>query len=247
MTSIQAVSFDFADTLYSHRPAMLEGILDAVAGYLRGHVPALEFAVMRDKFVEVRERQFAENLATLQENDFEARMTEVAAFLSAAASVEPAVVRGAVEAYNDAFVGAMVMPPWLPALFEELASTYRLAVVSNYPVSAPILSTLARDGLNRFVTVTVVSADVGFVKPHRAVFEAALEGLHVPAASVVHVGDTWGADVIGASQAGMQPIYTRQWREEEDSDYGTGGVTPLAEIDDLRELPELLERIRDEG
>jgi hypothetical protein len=45
----------------------------------------------------------------------------------------------------------------------------------------------------------------------------------------------------------MHAVYTRQWRDETDLDYGTGGIRPLAEIDDLRELPELLERMNAAG
>jgi FMN hydrolase / 5-amino-6-(5-phospho-D-ribitylamino)uracil phosphatase len=247
MASIQAISFDFADTLYPHRPGEPERLMEAVADYLRAHVPPFELAAMRDRYMAIRVRQLAENRETLRENDFEARLTEVATFLNAARSVDPAVVRGAAEVYADAFVRAMRTPPWLPALVQELASTYRLAVVSNYPASAPIMRTLARDGLDRFLAVIVVSADVGFIKPHRSVFEAALTGLGVPADAVVHVGDTWAADVVGAHQAGMHAVYTRQWRDEADLDYGSGGIRPLAEIDDLRELPDLLRRINAAG
>ena len=57
---------------------------------------------------------------------------------------------------------------------------------------------------------------------------------------MVHVGDDWDADIVGAHRAGMQAVYTRQWRDEPDRRYGAKGVVPLAEIDDLRDLPVVL-------
>ncbi len=243
---IQAVSFDFADTLYPHRPRELDVILGAVGDYLRAHVSSpFEFAALRAQFLAVRDRQFKENRATLRENDFEARLAHVAVFLKVAESrelLDPAVVRGASEAYANAFVNAMICPPWLPDLIRQLAADYRLAVVSNYPITAPIVRTLERDGLLPLVQTVVVSADIGYIKPHPSVFEAALRGLNVPAATVVPVGDTWDADIVGAHQAGICTVYTRQWRDEPDPHYGAGGggVVPVADIADLRELPAVL-------
>ena len=239
--SLQAVSLDFADTLFPHRPREIEAILEAVAAYLRGHVAPFEFPVLRAKFLEIRDRQFAENRATLRENDFRARLTEIVAFLNAAQDVDPAIVAKAMNVYADALVATMQTPPWLPDLLEGLAARYKLAVISNYPLSAPILATLRRGGLDRFFTTVVVSSDIGFIKPHPAVFAAALDALGVPPASVVHVGDDWNADVVGAHGSGMHAVYTRQWRDETDPHYGAGNIVPLAEIDDLRDLPGVLE------
>jgi FMN phosphatase YigB (HAD superfamily) len=238
--NLQAISFDFGDTLFPHRPRELEAVLEALAAFLQRHVPPFESRVLRDRFLEIRDRQFAENRAALRENDFAARLSEIVAFLNAAQAVDPALIAEAMNVYSDAMVAAMRMPPWLPDLLEDLAGRYRLAVISNYPLSAPIFETLRRNNLDRLLAVTVVSADIGFIKPHPAPFEAALAGLGVPAASVVHVGDDWDADIVGAHRAGMRAVYTRQWRDEEDRHYGAENIVPLAEIDDLRDLPAVL-------
>lgn len=244
MEEIRAVSFDFADTLYPHRPRELERILAAVAGYLRAHLPPFELAAFHDRFLEIRDRQFAENRATLRENDFHARFDETIAFLNAAADVapDPAILRGAIDAYAEAFIQVMEMPPFLPELFARLAERCKLCVISNYPITTPIVRTLERDGLLPLLSTVVVSADIGYIKPHPSVFAAALKGLGgPPPASVVHVGDDWDADILGAHRAGMRTVYTRQWRDVPDKHYSTGDARPFAEIHDLRELPKLLE------
>lgn len=245
---ITAVTLDFADTLYPHRPRELARILQGVADYLAPHLGPFAFDDFRAKQLEVRARQFAENRPTLHENDLVARMRETILHLAPdmASNAErlEELSQGCVEAYGQAFVQAMEMPPFLPGVIAELAARFPLVVISNYPVSAPIVQTLERDGLTRFLKAVVVSADVGFVKPHPLLFQTAFAALNSPPAdATVHVGDDWDADVLGASAVGLQTVYTRQWRDEPDKHYGTGTARPLAEIADLRDLPALLERL----
>lgn len=241
---IQALSFDFADTLYPHRPDELERVLRKVAASLTGlsQTNPPDFDAVHDTFLAVRERQFAENRATLCENDLDVRFAECAQ--SVGAEPTEAVLSVMREAYSSAFVSAMVLPPWLPALLEDLAKRYRLCLISNYPLSSPIYDTLDRDNLRRCFDTIIVSADLGVIKPHPRLFAAAREGLgNIPAANVLHIGDDWDADILGAGAAGMQTVYTRQWRAVPDKYYGTGSHKPRAEIDDLRQLPELLKNL----
>ncbi|MBC8103719.1 MAG: HAD family hydrolase [Cytophagales bacterium] len=238
---VEAVSFDFADTLYPHRPDELQRVLRQVAAALTGSaaMDPPDFGIVHDTFLAVRNQQFAENRATLRENDLDARFSACARAVGAAPTTK---VLGAMrEAYTSAFVAAMVPPDWLPGLLESLSRQYRLCVISNYPLSAPIHQTLDRDDLRRYFETVIVSADFGLIKPHPRLFAAAREGLGNPdPARVVHVGDDWDADIQGAGQAGMKTVYTRQWRAVPDTHYGAGDHLPLAEIEDLRQLSELL-------
>ena len=241
---IRAVSFDFADTLYPHRPDELERVLKQVAASLTGFAKndPPDFQAVHDTFLAVRERQFAENRATLCENDLDVRFAECAQAVGAEPTAE--VLSAMRDAYTSAFVSAMVAPPWLSGLLDDLSRQYRLCLISNYPLSAPIYQTLDRDDLRRFFDTVIVSADLGVIKPHPRLFAAAREGLsNIAPETIVHIGDDWDADILGAGAAGMQTVYTRQWRAVPDKRYGTGDYKPLAEIDDLRELPELLRRL----
>jgi len=237
---IQAISFDFADTLYPHRPDEMARILRAIADALPpAPLSPAAFDHFHETFLAVRDRQFQENRATLQENDLDARFSACARAVGTEPS--PAILARMREAYSQGFVDAMVLPEWLPDLVARLAGRYRLCVVSNYPLSEPIRRTLERDGLMPHLSTVVVSADLGVIKPHPALFAAACEGLGgVSPGAVLHIGDDWDADILGATRAGMQTIYTRQWRAVPDRHYGAEGAAPLAEITDLRELPGLL-------
>jgi FMN phosphatase YigB (HAD superfamily) len=241
---LEAITFDFADTLFPHRPRELRSILERSVDFLRSHLPPFQFADFERKFLEVRDRQFAENRATLQENDFPQRLRESIAHDAPHVAPDEALIRGCVEAYAEAFVSVMAMPPFLPELFARLAQQYRLCLISNYPLTEPITRTLERDGLMPYLSGVVISADLGVIKPHPLLFETALARLGSPPPErVVHVGDDWDADIVGAGRCGLHTVYTRQWRDHPDRHYGKGDLPPLAEIDDLRDLQALLERL----
>ena len=51
------------------------------------------------------------------------------------------------------------------------------------------------------------SGRVGIDKPNPRIFQLAAEALGVPLAEIVHVGDAWEADVMGARAAGARAIW----------------------------------------
>jgi FMN phosphatase YigB (HAD superfamily) len=49
------------------------------------------------------------------------------------------------------------------------------------------------------------------IKPHRAIFDAARTALGEPLPrAILHVGDDWAADVIGAADAGWRTAWIRE-------------------------------------
>jgi putative hydrolase of the HAD superfamily len=90
----------------------------------------------------------------------------------------------------------------LPAL---RAAGLRLAVVSNFDARLPRL--LADAGLASLFDAVVYSEEVGVEKPHPAIFEELLEQLELPAARVLHVGDSRRDDVEGARAVGLAALW----------------------------------------
>lgn len=80
----------------------------------------------------------------------------------------------------------------------------RLAVVSNWDVS--LVGILHELGLDFWLEHVVTSAAVGAAKPNPVPFERALDLLGLEAGSVIHVGDSWTLDVLGAREAGISSI-----------------------------------------
>src|SRR3954467_326779 len=94
-------------------------------------------------------------------------------------------------------------PDAAPALRELRAAGFRTVVVSNWDHS--LHERLQETGLAPLVDGALASAEVGSAKPDRAIFAAALELAGTEDAW--HVGDTVEADVHGALNAGLRPVF----------------------------------------
>ena len=89
----------------------------------------------------------------------------------------------------------------LPTLLELKARGLRLAVTSNWDERLrPLLEDLQ---LTPFFDALVISIEVGEAKPSTAIFQRCADTLGLPAAAILHVGDSPAEDFLGARQAGM--------------------------------------------
>jgi putative hydrolase of the HAD superfamily len=61
-----------------------------------------------------------------------------------------------------------------------------------------------------FVSVSVSGAQHGYMKPHRSIFERALEGSEVTAAEAMMVGDSFKHDIEGALNAGWRAVLLKR-------------------------------------
>ncbi|MCC6767202.1 MAG: HAD family hydrolase [Deltaproteobacteria bacterium] len=89
-------------------------------------------------------------------------------------------------------------------LLRALARRFRLGVVSNSYGNMPAL--LAEADLAPF-DVVVDSAIEGLAKPDPAIYTLAAVRLGVPAAAVLHVGDSWERDVVPSAIVGMRSAW----------------------------------------
>ena len=85
---------------------------------------------------------------------------------------------------------------------------YIVGVISNWDIR--LLDLLHGLGLMDCVQHVSISAVVGWEKPHGSIFAHALDAVGASPARAVHVGDSLHADVQGARQAGMQPLWLRR-------------------------------------
>ena len=109
---------------------------------------------------------------------------------------------------------------------------FKLAIVSNW--DTPLDPLTERLGIADYFDAIIASHDarVRSEKPEPHIFNCALAAVGVSAEEVVHVGDAYEADIVGARDVGIRPILldrdstqTGRWEET---------------IQSLSELPELL-------
>lgn len=113
---------------------------------------------------------------------------------------------------------------------------YKIGMVTNRPFAGPSFHEEIEElGLKEHFDVMSISCDVGYMKPHEAIFRHALEALDVEPENAVMVGDSMVADVAGGQALGMTAV----WRRYRDLDEDRDGIDPDYVIEELHELPHL--------
>lgn len=94
----------------------------------------------------------------------------------------------------------------VPTLLEARAAGYRLGLITNGP-SALQRDKIERFDLARYFDVMVIEGEFGCGKPHREVFDHALDSVDVRANEAWHIGDNLYADIGGAKGAGLRAAW----------------------------------------
>ena len=130
-----------------------------------------------------------------------------------------------------------------PVLRELAGAGLRIGLISN--TLRPLDEFVSHFGLDGLIAASVSSAAHGFLKPHRAIFESALESIGVQAGDAVMVGDSVTHDIEGARQIGMQAVLLRRDAAGLSSPLQRAlgpGYEDVPVIASLSELPALLLR-----
>jgi len=112
-----------------------------------------------------------------------------------------------------------------PAL-TRLRSRYRLFAVSNGNAD------LQRCGIGDLFAGHVTASAAGAAKPDARIYAALLKMAGVEPARVLHIGDDPLADVVGATQAGMQAV----WLNRDGREWPKAFATPPRTVSTLAEI-----------
>jgi HAD superfamily hydrolase (TIGR01662 family) len=117
---------------------------------------------------------------------------------------------------------------------------YHLGLISNAADNSDVQELVDRHRLRPYFEVILISAAVGVRKPHPRIFQMALEHWGARPERAVMVGDTLGADILGANLAGIRSVWiTRRAQSPGNRDH-EDTIRPDAVIHTLAELPGLL-------
>ncbi len=150
-------------------------------------------------------------------------------------------VRALLQAYQWTAVPGTVLFPEVPEVLTLLRDNgIKVAIVTNagQPMWLRDLEIDAHGLLQHFPDVRISAADVGYLKPHPAIFQAALDALGITPDEGVFVGDNPVADVAGAQGAGMRAILRIISPVQP---MLSGLIVPDAAINSLTELPPILD------
>jgi FMN hydrolase / 5-amino-6-(5-phospho-D-ribitylamino)uracil phosphatase len=232
--AIRAVTFDFGNTLVPVGRAGLVAVVEATGRAVIERMGPFAFDEYLRVWAEERERQFREDVPQFRETDLRERFVRVLARLRGMPPPPPDRRWDEEAAAPDPAAGP---------LLADLAEGRDLAIVSNWPFAATIDRYVLAAGWRPLFRAIVVSQRVGVIKPHSSIFAEARRQLGDPEASaILHVGDDWAADVVGAAGAGWRVAYLAHRPEDSPlpSSEPDGSVTPDLEIGSIAELRPLL-------
>ncbi len=230
---ISVISFDFGNTLVPVPAAGLRAVVETMAERVAGPLGVDRRAFLA-AWREERDRQFREDVPRFREADMTIRLARVLARQrgmvppvdgvpwddrAAATWSTAGEISCGLEAYARAFVDGLPPDPAHEPLLARLATRFQLAVVSNWPLARSIDVYLEAAGWTRHFAAIAVSQRTGTIKPDPGIFRAA-EGALATAArargmapplpgTILHVGDDWAADVVGASRVGWRAAWLR--------------------------------------
>lgn len=201
LSSFKGVFFDAGDTLITADPPVREVALNVASQFFPDLAPPLllsALAAARD-FIS----KYHVNYSSQEEDRLLADMAQaIRAALRETADVDidflPFVKR-----VRDS-IRYRPFPDVLPTLRSLCEQSKTLAVVSNWDPALPVL--LAELGLAEFFAFILPSAEAGVEKPDGRIFKLALQRLGLRPQEVVHIGDKYEADVVGARAVGITPI-----------------------------------------
>ena len=121
------------------------------------------------------------------------------------------------------------------------AQNYRLGMISNAGDDADVQALIDKAGIRPFFDIILTSAAQGIRKPNPEIFNLVLDYWKLLPAQVAMVGDTLGADILGAKNAGIFSIWITRRANTPANLAHQDTILPDERIAGLSDLPGLLE------
>ncbi|WP_310991124.1 YjjG family noncanonical pyrimidine nucleotidase [Aequorivita marina] len=103
-------------------------------------------------------------------------------------------------------------------LLDYLKKKYHLHIITNGFEDVQHLK-LQKSGINTYFKSVTTSEDVGLKKPHPSVFNAALKKASAQPQKSMMIGDSFEADILGASNVGMHTLFFNYRKEKVSPSY----------------------------
>lgn len=245
-TAIRGVIFDLGSTLIRRTGLDLEREkCRGLAAFAAAQLGCADPGTLAARLLEIRldawrraEAEQVEHLAT---------RSIAEAFAAAGLPGDDGLLLKAEAVFFEPEVRVSRLYPGARELLDALSGTgLRLGMISNATSHQLVVDIARRQGIGRYFDPLVTSAGFGRTKPHPSIFTHVLEAWGIPAGQAVMVGDTLGADILGAASVGMRSILVDIEPNPDNSRF-EDTVRPAGRVTDLRDVPDLIRRWSDRG
>jgi len=246
MNHIRAIAFDLFNTLITVEPQTLEDANMRLFASLSGG----GFKLDADSFKRAHREAALRHIQQCRKNGRETHnrfwISDALVEQGYPLSPDDTRIGAAVEAYFTAFLDHCRLIPETKEMLAALQPSYPLGLLSNFTHGPAARKILSHVGLDSFFAVVIISGELGYRKPDPRPFEELVKQLGVQSWSVLYVGDDPEPDILGARQAGLNPVWTTYVRDRK-IPFGSGvlyseqenpepGVPRITGWNDLLEL-----------
>lgn len=92
--------------------------------------------------------------------------------------------------------------------FETLSKKYKIGIIANQSMGTE--ERLGQQGILKYISLIIASAEEGVAKPDRKIFEIALERSNCKPVNAIMIGDRIDNDIVPAKRMGMNTIWIKQ-------------------------------------
>jgi putative hydrolase of the HAD superfamily len=128
------------------------------------------------------------------------------------------ITHEAVETITKAHMGQLQQSfevrPEVVRVLDWAKSRFRTAMISNFAYAPTLYDSLDFFGIRPAFETVVVSAEVGWIKPHRIIFDHTFEKMRIQPSDALFVGDQLYVDVYGALNSGMDVVWIETERQD---------------------------------
>ncbi|MCE9685965.1 HAD-IA family hydrolase [Shewanella sp. AS16] len=230
----KALSFDLDDTLYDNAPYIRRAEAEQLA-FLHRQFPATRVWQLSD-WHSLKHRLLAQDPGLAQDTTKARRALLTQGLLSLGYS-ETQARRGAAEglACFLAHRSDFCVPAGVIRFLQRLGQRYPLIGITNGNVDPQ------RIGLGQVLQFVLQPGEGLRMKPHGDMFSLACERLAIAPRELLHIGDSYAADVQGARRGGCQVAWLNPAYARNEPKPPTAGQLPQLEIASLDCLLSLLD------
>ena len=227
MATLRGILFDLDDTL-ADSSGTEEIVWEVVADTIAEHVPGVERAELRRRYLDVLEGHYAELAAgRIDFLTFRRRRLEDA--LSPWGEVSDELLERYVAAKSRIADELQPFPQAVATVRALRGAGIRVGVLTNGPSDFQRRK-LEVSGLGPELDAIAISEELGAAKPEREAFERALALLETRAEETAMVGDSLANDVAGGLAAGLATVVWMPGRRDGELPAGAHLARELAEV-----------------
>ncbi|MHB8573508.1 MAG: HAD family hydrolase [Candidatus Dormibacteria bacterium] len=243
---IGAVVFDYGHTLmgFEYIREQLEVGYEGIARYLAANLgrPVPPGADLVDSVSRPLEERIRQDYATGNPREMDIVTAYRECFAGAGIDLDVDTVHGVMDLEQATWNRIVQLSPHTRPLLEHLREDLGLPVgiCSNAAfLGRHMRSQLSHFEVDRWIDCAVFSSEVGWRKPHEAMYQTVLAGLGVSPSQALYVGDRLREDVFGPAAMGMTTVLTHEFRKELPVD----AIRPDYVVSSLAELPGILRNL----